>query len=81
MRESLRLNPTAPVRVVVAHEDTTIGGGKYFIAKGAKLVVNTDSAQRDPSVYGEDVRISFRDRAEGHLGRAHGMFVGERVPA
>ena len=55
MREALRLAPTAPLRSVIANEDTTIGGGKYFISKGRVLVVNTDAAQRDPKVYGEDV--------------------------
>ena len=55
MREALRLSPTAPLRVVKANEDTTIGGGKYFIPKGGAVVVNTDTAQRDPKVWGEDV--------------------------
>lgn len=58
MREALRLSPTAPIRVVLAHEDTTLGG-KYFVAKGAKILVNIDSAQRDPKVYGEDVRVMY----------------------
>ena len=76
MRESLRLNPTAPVRVVVAHEDTTLGG-KYFIPKGAKILVNTDSAQRDPKVYGEDVRTA----SAVWRSRTHSLsFAVKRVP-
>lgn len=55
MREAIRLSPTAPMRVVEAHEDITIGGGKYFIPKGGKVVINTEMSQRDPKVWGEDV--------------------------
>ncbi len=55
MRETIRLSPTAPLRVVSAIEDTTIGGGKYFIPKGGAVVINTITAQRDPAVWGEDV--------------------------
>ncbi|KAF7794903.1 hypothetical protein EIP86_006046 [Pleurotus ostreatoroseus] len=54
MREAIRLSPTAPMRVVEAHEDTTIGDGKYFIPKGGKVVINTEMSQRDPKVWGED---------------------------
>lgn len=57
MRESLRLGPTAPIRAVSANEDTTIGNGKYFVRKGTTVVVNTDTAQRDPKVFGEDVML------------------------
>lgn len=55
MRESLRLSPTAPVRVASANEDTVIGEGKYFIPKGQAIVINAERAQRDPNVYGDDV--------------------------
>lgn len=43
------------MRSVVASEDTVIGGGKYSIAKGQAVVINTERAQRDPKVYGDDV--------------------------
>ena len=56
MRESLRLGPTAPIRAVSTNEDITVGNGKYFLKKGTIVVVNTDTAQRDPHVYGQDVR-------------------------
>lgn len=57
MREAIRLSPTAPLRVVSANEDITIGGGKYFIPAGGAVVINTEMAQRDPKVWGEDVGV------------------------
>lgn len=56
MRESMRLAPTAPARAVEALEDCTIGGGKYFIKKGRLIVIQTMVMQRDPAIWGEDVR-------------------------
>ncbi|KAI0346151.1 cytochrome P450 [Trametopsis cervina] len=54
MRETLRLGPTIPWRQIKALEDTTIGGGKYFVPKGRVVVVHLEKVQRDRSVYGED---------------------------
>ncbi|KAI0805964.1 cytochrome P450 [Irpex lacteus] len=54
MRETLRLGPTIPWRQVKCNEDTTIGGGKYFIPKGRVVIIHTEKAQRDPAVYGLD---------------------------
>ena len=55
MREALRLGPPLPWRQVFANEDTTIGGGKYFIPKKRMIIVLTEKAQRDRDVWGEDV--------------------------
>ncbi|TDL21939.1 cytochrome P450 oxidoreductase OrdA-like protein [Rickenella mellea] len=54
MRESLRLSPTAPSRAVVPIEDTTIGGGKYFVKKGTTLVLHITEMHRDPAIWGDD---------------------------
>ncbi|KIP12117.1 hypothetical protein PHLGIDRAFT_98480 [Phlebiopsis gigantea 11061_1 CR5-6] len=54
MREALRLNPTAPIRVVKAVDDTVIGDGKYFVPKDFSILVNTTVCHRDPAVWGED---------------------------
>ncbi|KAH9850173.1 bifunctional P-450/NADPH-P450 reductase [Lenzites betulinus] len=54
LRESLRLGPTAPARTVTPLEDTTLGGGKYFVEKGTSVIINTYNAQRDTAVWGED---------------------------
>lgn len=58
MRESLRLAPTAPARIVVPKEDTVIGG-KYAVKKGAALNMFATISQHDPAVWGEDVRASY----------------------
>ncbi len=55
LREALRLSPPATIRVVRSLEDTTIGGGKYAIQKGAVLAMLTAKCQMDPKVWGEDV--------------------------
>lgn len=58
LRETMRLSPTAPMRTVRPFEDITIGDGKYFVPKDYTVVINTIVAQRDPAVWGEDVRFS-----------------------
>ncbi len=55
MRESLRLGPTAPSRTVAPIEDTTLGGGKYFVKAGSSIVIQAFLMHRDPKVWGEDV--------------------------
>ncbi|SJK98069.1 related to bifunctional P-450:NADPH-P450 reductase [Armillaria ostoyae] len=54
MRESLRLGPTAPSRTVAPIEDTTLGGGKYFVKAGSSIVIQAFLMHRDPKVWGED---------------------------
>jgi cytochrome P450/NADPH-cytochrome P450 reductase len=53
LRESLRLQPTAPAMSVQPKKDTTIGG-KYEVKKGQSLVVLFPKLHRDPVVWGED---------------------------
>lgn len=59
MRESLRLSPTASARAVAAKEDTIIRGsnGAYLVKKDQTIVVHPSESQRDPLVWGEDVRL------------------------
>ena len=59
LRETLRLAPSAPKRGVVALEDTVIGG-EYAFKANVPMVLHVSMSMRDPSVYGEDVRILFR---------------------
>ncbi|KAK0195936.1 fatty acid hydroxylase [Armillaria mellea] len=54
MRESLRLGPTASSRTAAPFEDTTLGGGKYFIKAGTSLTIQAYMMHRDPKVWGED---------------------------
>ncbi|KAK0459209.1 fatty acid hydroxylase [Desarmillaria tabescens] len=54
MRESLRLGPTASGRTAAPLEDTTLGGGKYFVKAGSALTIQTYIMHRDPKVWGED---------------------------
>lgn len=49
------MGPAAPMRTTEAHEDTTIGGGKYTVKKGQPIAILTMQALRDPKVWGEDV--------------------------
>ncbi|KAJ7626813.1 cytochrome P450 [Roridomyces roridus] len=54
MRETLRLAPTAPIRVTTPLEDTTLGNGRYAIKKGAIISVQAWPMHRDPAVWGDD---------------------------
>jgi len=53
LRESIRLQPTAPVISVTPKEDTVIGG-KYAVKSGQLLACLLPMVHRDPAVYGED---------------------------
>jgi cytochrome P450/NADPH-cytochrome P450 reductase len=55
MRETLRLDPTAPMRTVSAVEPTTVCNGKYAIEPDEVVLLNMYSMQRDPTVWGLDV--------------------------
>ncbi|KAJ7077036.1 cytochrome P450 [Mycena epipterygia] len=54
MRETLRLSPTAPVRATSSVEDTTIGGSKYALKKGDRILLLFWEIHRDPAVWGSD---------------------------
>ena len=55
LRETLRLQPTAPAFAVGAKaEEGEILGGKYFVEKDTPIAVVLPKLHRDPAVYGED---------------------------
>jgi cytochrome P450/NADPH-cytochrome P450 reductase len=58
LRETLRLNPTAPFITVSPQPGTkdpvVLGGGKYVIPADANVTLLLSKIHRDPSVYGED---------------------------
>ncbi|KAJ6087450.1 hypothetical protein N7467_006364 [Penicillium canescens] len=60
MRETLRLNPTAPMIAVHPHPDknkedpVTLGGGKYVLHPDETIALMLGKMQRDPKVYGPD---------------------------
>ncbi|KAJ6505385.1 fatty acid hydroxylase [Mycena sanguinolenta] len=64
MRETLRLTPTAGKRGVTPLQDTTLGGGKYFVKAGTTILVHVWNMHRDPLVWGEDAE---EFRPERHL--------------
>lgn len=59
LRETLRLRPPASTRSVYPEEATTIGNGKYAVTPEDIITVNVTQVQRDPKIWGDDVR-SFR---------------------
>ena len=56
LRESIRLEPTAPAfsREVAGDNPEIIGGGKYLIPKGVPVACLLPAIHRDPKIYGED---------------------------
>lgn len=59
LRETLRLQPTAPAFAIAPHSDTKeytvlIGGGKYQVERGQVMIMLLPKVQRDPAVYGDD---------------------------
>ena len=62
MREVLRIHPPSVTRTVHCLEPTTIGNGKYAITPDDNLVINVAFTNRDPAVWGDDVRPSHFPR-------------------
>ena len=58
MREILRFRPPAPARAVHCLEPTTIGNGKYALIPNDHITIDAVSTNRDPAVWGDDVRSS-----------------------
>ncbi|PBK66502.1 bifunctional P-450/NADPH-P450 reductase [Armillaria solidipes] len=54
LRETLRLQPTAAIRVVYPLEDTVVGRGKYFVKAGQAIALQIWDSHRDPSVWSDD---------------------------
>lgn len=55
LRETLRLQPTAPAFTVGAKaEGGEILGGKYHVEKDTPIIIALPKMQRDPAVWGED---------------------------
>jgi cytochrome P450/NADPH-cytochrome P450 reductase len=57
LRETLRLNPTAPLFALTPHQEldedpVTIGG--YALEKGQAVIAVLPKVHRDPKVYGDD---------------------------
>ncbi|KAK0200256.1 fatty acid hydroxylase [Desarmillaria ectypa] len=54
LRETLRLQPTAAIRVVYPLEDTVIGRGRYFVKAGQAIALQIWDSHRDHSVWSDD---------------------------
>ena len=66
LRETLRLNPTAPIFTIAplpnSEYPVLIGGGKYQVEKGQVLVCVLSQIHRDPAVWGEDAELFKPER-------------------
>ena len=62
LRESLRLNPPAAMRVVESVEDTTVCDGKFALKQGDRVAILACRCQTDPKIWGEDVSAHCSNR-------------------
>lgn len=63
LRETLRLNPTAPAFTVRLKGDkSTVIGGRYEIKPGQTINCLLPKIHRDPAVYGEDAEFFKPER-------------------
>ena len=58
LRETLRTQPPTVARFVRCLELTTIGNGKYAVTPEDRIILNNISTNRDPAVWGDEVRPS-----------------------
>ena len=56
LREVLRFHPPAAARFSHCLEPTTIGKGRYALTPDDHILINSISTNRDPAVWGDDVR-------------------------
>lgn len=54
LKETLRLNPTAPAWTVCPKKDETLLDGKYEVKQGQPIMIVLDALHKDPSVWGDD---------------------------
>ncbi|KAJ9114036.1 hypothetical protein QFC22_005856 [Naganishia vaughanmartiniae] len=54
LKETLRLNPTAPAWTVAPLKDEVLADGQYHVKQGQPIAVILDSLHRDPMVWGAD---------------------------
>ncbi|KAF9032816.1 fatty acid hydroxylase [Hymenopellis radicata] len=62
LRETMRLQPTAAIRVVYPLEDTTLGRGKYFVKAGQPIALQIWDSHRDKDVWGDDAEMFRPER-------------------
>ncbi|KAK7912102.1 Bifunctional cytochrome P450 reductase [Apiospora marii] len=67
LRETLRLNPTAPafqraVRPENTEDFVLIGGGRYEIPRGQSIICNLMKIHTDPKVWGDDANEFIPER-------------------
>jgi cytochrome P450/NADPH-cytochrome P450 reductase len=67
LRETLRLEPTAPVIVRGLRDDSkehnpSLGSGKYALKADAEMMCLLGKIQRDPAVYGENANEFVPER-------------------
>ncbi|KAJ7577838.1 cytochrome P450 [Mycena floridula] len=62
LRETMRLQPTAAIRVVYPLEDTIIAQGKYFLKGGSPVALQIWDSHRDVEVWGPDAEQFHPER-------------------
>lgn len=75
LKEVLRFHPPAAARFVCCLEPTTIGKGRYALTPDDHILVNSISTNRDPAVWGDDVR-PFRFPYSIAI---YGLYIGPRI--
>lgn len=66
LKETLRLNPTAPAWTVAPKKDETVLDGKYEIKEGQSVMIVLDALHKDPAVWGEDAEEFRFVRLQGN---------------
>lgn len=56
VHESMRLHPASPVAVRIATTEVTLRSGRVLPA-GERIVLGTETANRDPAVFGDDAGV------------------------
>lgn len=62
MKETLRLQPTAPAWTVTPIKDTTLDHGKYAVKQGQPICIVLHALHRDPAVWGPDAEAFKPER-------------------
>ncbi|KAG8680404.1 hypothetical protein FRC09_018272, partial [Ceratobasidium sp. 395] len=75
LKETLRLHPPVPAHALQTTKEVVIGGGKFVLLGGSKVLIHDRLIQKDPAVWGPDADKFNPERMKGVQTGKNGMLA------